>query len=136
MGHAAFGEEWNETAITDRCDQRWLDLPTMGWTKLNELGIAGRLVVCGFIGFGLTAVFIVGALLGTTVFQSPIAPLVLSLPLLPGLSMAALLHIMGGGSEELASALYFNAGVYSLVVFGIWQRQVAKRARPDTKGIS
>jgi hypothetical protein len=91
--------------------------------------MSGRLLVSGFIGFCLTSVFIVLALLGVTLFPRSVASPALSVPLLPGLSFAALLHTVRGGTEELAAALYFNAVVYSVLVFGIWQRRINRLRR-------
>ena len=105
----------------------------MRWTKLNELGTGGRMLASVLIGIVMTAVFMVCALMGVTVFRSPMLSIVLSAPLLPGLALAALLGMMNGGVEELSSALYFNAGLYSLLTFGIWQRQASKRTREDNE---
>ena len=76
------------------------------------------------------------ALLGVTVFGSPVVSVVLGVPLLPGLAIAALLNIMHGGSEELASAMYFNAAVYSLLMFGLWQRKISKRWQQSKRNVN
>src|SRR5512140_889281 len=93
----------------------------MQWTKVSDLGVAGRLLVCVFIGFALTFVFVALALIGVAL-RNPMLSLICALPLAPAIGISFALHLQQSDIAVMAPALCFNAFVYGLIVFAVWRR--------------